>query len=69
MAFSIEVQQHKEDRMRTALLFSLICLGLTGCIDVHHERVPAETSTTVVTPQPQATYVAPPTSTTVVRTP
>ena len=56
--------------MRIALLFSLICLGLTGCIDVHHERVPAETSsTTVVTPQPQATYVAPPTSTTVVRTP
>lgn len=56
--------------MRLALLFSLICLGLTGCIDVHHERVPAETSTTVVTPQPQATYVAPaPPTTTVIRTP
>ena len=69
MAFSIDVNRTRKDRMRTALLFSLICLGLTGCIDVHHERPPATSSTTVVTPQPQATYVSPPTSTTVVRTP
>ena len=57
--------------MRTALLLPLICLGLAGCIDVHRSPPPAETSTTVVTPQPQATYVTPatPTTTTVVRTP
>ena len=56
--------------MRSYILFALVALGLAGCIDVHHERPPAQAATTVVTPQPQATYVAPATSTTtVVRTP
>ena len=45
--------------MRMTILLPAIALGLTACVDVHHERPPAQASTTVVTPQPQTTYVAP----------
>jgi hypothetical protein len=62
--------------MRYSLLLPLAFLGLTGCVVT--TPAPPPTSTTYVTPtpaptatviaQPAPTYVAPPTSTTVIRT-
>ena len=61
--------------MRYSLVLPLVFLGLTGC--VVSTPAPAPTSTTYVTPappatiiaQPAPTYMAPPTTTTVIRTP
>lgn len=53
--------------MRSHILLAIVALGLIGCVRVDRDHPPAQASTTVVTPAPQATYVAPPTTTTVVR--
>jgi hypothetical protein len=63
--------------MRYAFLLPLAFLGLTGCVVT--TPAPAPTSTTYVTPtpaptatviaQPTPTYVSPPNTTTVIRTP
>lgn len=63
--------------MRYSLLLPLAFLGLTGCVVTTPS--PAPTSTTYVTPtpaptatviaQPTPTYVSPPNTTTVIRTP
>ena len=56
--------------MRIAFLLPLVVLGLAGCVDVHEHPNPQPAATVVTpAPAPTATYVAPPTSTTVVRTP
>jgi hypothetical protein len=53
--------------MRISFLLPLVMLGLAGCVDVHEHPNPQPAA--VVTPAPTATYVQPPTSTTVVHTP
>ena len=53
--------------MHISFLPPLAVLSLVGCADVHEHPNP-QPAATVVAPAPIASYVAPPTSTTVVHT-